>query len=205
MPKQGLYVITDCVKLDPRTLIDKTGQILAAGVSILQYRDKSEQQTRRYHTALKLRELCNRTGTIFLINDDVQLAINSGADGVHLGRDDSPYKEARSVLGTDAIIGISCYNEIQAARTAQEQGADYIAFGAFYSTGTKTGTVQASPALLAMAKSELYIPVVAIGGITPDNGRTLIDAGADMLAVISSIYDDDDPGKVVLKFNALFQ
>ena len=205
MPTRGLYVITDYGKLDPLALIGKTEKILAAGISILQYRDKSEDQARRLDTAQKLGELCNRAGTIFLINDDVQLAIETGADGVHLGRDDCPFTEARALLGDDAIIGISCYNEIQAARAAQLQGADYIAFGAFYPTRTKTGTVQARPELLTQAKSELTVPVAAIGGITPDNGRTLVEAGADMLAVISSVYEVDEPGPVVLKFNALFQ
>lgn len=202
---KGLYVITDCNRLDSQMMLDRTEKILETGISVLQYRDKTDDQARHFDMALTLREMCDRTATMFVINDDIRLAYDTGADGVHLGKDDSPFDEARSLLGVNAIIGISCYNDIQAARRAQTQGADYIAFGAFYQTRTKTGTVEASPSLLTKAKAELSIPVVAIGGITPDNGYALIEAGADMLAVISSVYDTDDPGQVVSTFNALFQ
>ena len=201
---KGLYVITDCGQPDLRTMLDRTGKILEAGVSILQFRDKSDDQSLRRETARALRELCNRTDTVFLINDDVRLAIDACADGVHLGKDDMSYAEARSLLGDGKIIGISCYNDIQAARRAQAEGADYIAFGAFYQTQTKTGTVKAAPELLTTAKAEIFIPIVAIGGINPENGRALVKAGADMLAVISSVYNVDNPGRVVLKYNALF-
>ena len=202
---KGLYVITDCDRLDSNTMFARTEKILEAGISILQYRDKTDDQSRRLQTARTLREMCNNTETIFLVNDDVRLAIDAGADGVHLGKDDSPYTEARSLLGKNAMIGISCYNEIRIARQAQALGADYVAFGAFYQTITKTGTVTARPALLTAAKEELAVPIVAIGGITPENGRDLIHAGADMLAVISSVYYADDPVQVVLTYNALFQ
>ena len=201
---KGLYVITDCNQPDSAVLIGKTEKILDAGISILQYRDKSDDQQWRLHTARMLGQMCNRTGAIFLINDDVRLAMDSGADGVHLGKDDMSIDTARSLLGDSAIIGISCYNDIEAARLAQIQGADYVAFGSFYQTQTKTGTVNAWPGLLSKAQEELSIPIVAIGGITPENGRVLIEAGADLLAVISSVYNADDPDQVVLKFNTLF-
>lgn len=186
-------------------MLARTEKILEAGISVLQYRDKSADQARRLETARTLREMCSRTGTIFVINDDIRLALDSGADGVHLGKDDSPSGEARHLLGDNAIIGISCYNEFQAARRAQAQGADYIAFGAFYQTRTKTGTVKARPALLTKAKAELSVPVVAIGGINLENGAALVEAGADMLAVVSSVYNTDYPERVVLLFNAMFQ
>ena len=201
---KGLYIITDCNQPDTTALIGKTEKILDAGVSILQYRDKSDDPQRRYDTARTLGAMCIRTGTVFLINDDVHLARDSGADGVHLGKDDMPIDAARSLLGDSAIIGISCYNDIEAARLAQAQGADYVAFGSFFQTQTKTGTVRAWPGLLSAAKKELSIPVVAIGGITPENGLELINAGADLLAVISSVYRVDDPGQAVIKFNQLF-
>ena len=202
---KGLYIITDCNQPDTAALIGKTEKILEAGISILQYRDKSDDRQRRLDMARILGDMCSRTGTFFLINDDVGLAKASGADGVHLGKDDMPVDAARSLLGDSAIIGISCYNDIEAARLAQAQGADYVAFGSFFQTQTKTGTVKALPGLLSAAKKKFSIPVVAIGGITPDNGGELIDAGADLLAVISSVYSVDDPARVILKFNALFQ
>lgn len=202
---KGLYIITDCRQPDPRALIEKTEKILDAGITILQYRDKSDDQQLRLETARTLAGMCHRSGTIFLINDDVRLAMESGADGAHLGKDDMPITEARSLLGDSAIIGISCYNDIKAAQLAQAQGADYVAFGSFYRTQTKTGTVRAWPALLTKAQGELSIPVVAIGGITPANGSELLEAGADLLAVINSVYHADDPAEVVLKFNTLFQ
>lgn len=202
---KGLYVITDCETPDDRTLLQRTEQILAAGVPLLQYRDKSADPARRYARARALKELCRRTDTIFLVNDDIRLAADTGADGVHIGRDDPPIAAARQLLGTDAIIGVSCYNEYQRAREAQAAGADYVAFGAFYPTRTKGGTVKADPDLLHRARPELSVPIAAIGGITPANGGHLIAAGADLLAVVNSVYGADDPGQAVLKFNRLFQ
>ena len=202
---KGLYIVTDCGQPDVATLIGKTEKILDTGIAILQYRDKSDDQRLRHQTAQTLKDMCYRTGTDFLINDDVRLAMDIGADGVHLGKDDMPVDAARSLLGDSAIIGISCYNDIQAARQAQARGADYVAFGSFYQTRTKSGTVRAWPGLLSAAKEELSVPVAAIGGITHENGRELIDAGADLLAVVSSVYHVDDPVQAVLKFNTLFQ
>ena len=203
--RQGLYVITDCEKLDYRTMLHCTEKILATGVLLLQYRDKSGDYARRYERAGTLKELCHRTDTIFLINDDIQLAADIGADGVHIGRDDPPLAAARQLLGIDAIIGVSCYNDYQRARDAQAAGADYIAFGAFYPTRTKGGTVKADPDLLRRARPGLSVPIAAIGGITPTNGGQLIEAGADLLAVVSSVYAADDPAQAVLEFNLLFQ
>lgn len=202
---KGLYVITDCDKLDFQTLLSCTEKILATGVLLLQYRDKSTDRTRRFERASELKDLCQRTDTIFLINDDIQLAADIGADGVHIGRDDPSIGAARQLLGTDAIIGVSCYNEVERARDAQTAGADYVAFGAFYPTRTKDGTVKAGPDLLRRARSELSVPIVAIGGITPDNGGHLIAAGADLLAVVNSVYGADNPTQTVLKFNTLFK
>jgi len=204
-PTTGLYVITDSDRLDFPTLCQKTEAILEAGGPILQYRDKAADPVTRRKRALALQKLCAEHATLFLVNDDVQLARDIGADGVHIGQDDSSYLTARQLLGDQASIGISCYNSLELALTAQSQGADYIAFGAFFSTSTKNHTVPAGLELLRRAKTVLTIPVVAIGGITPDNGSELLQAGADLLAVASSIYASTDPAQVVLKFKQLFQ
>jgi len=200
---RGLYVITDCQRLDFPALYRITEDILVAGVPVLQYRDKSTEPKIRRERALSLQDLCKRHNTLFVVNDDVHLAQDIGAAGAHIGQDDMPFARARLMLGEPAIIGVSCYNRLELARTAQSQGADYIAFGAFFSTLTKKATVPAGLDLLRLAKSELTLPVVAIGGITPENGAALIQAGADLLAVASSIYGSDDPVRTVEKFNTL--
>jgi thiamine-phosphate pyrophosphorylase len=203
-PGRGLYVITDSERLDFPELYRRTEAILAAGVPVLQYRDKTAGPVPRRERALALRRLCDRHGTLFLINDDVQLARDIGGAGVHIGADDMSYDEARRLLGKSAIIGVSCYNRLDLAQDAQEQGASYVAFGAFFSTRTKLRTVPADTELLVRARTLARIPIVAIGGITPENGSTLLRAGADLLAVASGIYGSDDPGRVVCKFNVLF-
>ena len=204
-PTTGLYVITDSERLDFPKLCQKTEAILEAGVPILQYRDKAADPATHRKRALTLQKLCAEHWTKFLVNDDVQLARDIGADGVHLGQDDAPYLTARRLLGDQAIIGTSCNNNLELALKVQVLGADYIAFGAFFSTRTKKRTVPAGLELLRRAKTELTIPVVAIGGITPDNGGDLLQAGANLLAVASSIYSSSEPAQVVLKFKQLFQ
>ena len=204
-PASGLYVITDSDRLDYPTLYQRTKAILKAGVPVLQYRDKTATREIRHDRARALLDLCDKHGTLFLVNDDVQLAQDTGADGVHVGQEDTPYPEARQLLGEQAFIGISCYNRLEPALAAQSQGADYIAFGAFYSTRTKNQTTPARPELLRRARPVVSIPIVAIGGITPENGGELLQAGADLLAVASSVYNSVDPTEVVLKFNKMFQ
>jgi thiamine-phosphate pyrophosphorylase len=129
---------------------------------------------------------------VFLINDDLELAIASGAAGVHLGRDDADILNARKKMPVDSLIGITCYNEIERARRAAAQGADYIAFGSFFPSPTKPDAVHADLGLLRLARCELSLPVVAIGGISPENGAALVHAGADMLAVISAVFAAPD-------------
>jgi len=202
--QRGLYVITDCVNLDTGGLLHKTGLILEAGVPALQYRDKTPDASIRLERARALQQLCAGHNTVFLINDDVELAARIGADGVHIGREDAGYEQSRARLGQDAIIGVSCYNQLERALLAQENGADYVAFGSFFPTKTKNTGIRAYPELLVQARHRLTVPVVAIGGITPENGAGLIEAGADLLAVVSSVYSSDDPRQAVAEFNALF-
>ena len=200
---RGLYAITDSDNLSTQELLPVTEEILRAGVAALQYRDKSGNHDKRRYEADRLRELCDEHNCLFIINDDVQLAKETGSDGVHLGRDDCDYKTARDELGPDVIIGVSCYDRLEAAQDAVADGADYVAFGSFYPTMSKQKTATAEPAIIIRAKERISVPIVAIGGITPANCKILVESGADLLAVISSIYRADDPYSTVKEFNRL--
>jgi thiamine-phosphate pyrophosphorylase len=200
---RGLYVITDHEIPDFKTLYSITEEILRRGVFAIQYRDKSVNSDERYKHACELQKLCASYGTPFIINDDIDLAEQIGSDGVHLGKDDIDCKAARARLGKTPLIGVSCYNSLQRAAQAVEDGADYIAFGAMFPTQSKANTTQAAPGLITTTKQEYNIAVAAIGGITPENCRPLIEAGADILAVIGSVYRAQDPGAVVDTFNKL--
>ena len=202
---KGLYVITDCDRLSTDSLLAVTEEILRAGVVALQYRDKSGNHARRKYEAAELWQLCREHDCLFIINDDLQLAVLTGSDGVHLGREDCDCKTARNELGPGAIIGVSCYNSLGMALAAQEDGADYVAFGSFFPSPSKQNTVTAEPDIIKRAKANISLPVAAIGGITPANCRALIEHGADMLAVISSIYQAQDPYSTVMEFNRLLK
>jgi thiamine-phosphate pyrophosphorylase len=134
-------------------------------------------------------------GGVYIVNDDPQLARAVGADGVHIGRDDASITAARELLGPERIVGVSCYGDLAAARDAVAQGADYVAFGSFFASSTKPHAPRADPALLREARA-LGVPLVAIGGIDADNVRSLIDAGADAVAVISDVFDHAQPEDV---------
>ena len=203
--KKGLYVVTDHQHLKFGELISKTELILQAGISALQYRNKNAPGEQKRSEATELKQLCLKYDTCFIINDDVELAKELEADGVHLGENDASCVTARGQLGNQKIIGVSCYNDLDRAERAVTSGADYIAFGAMYPSAIKANTKQASPELIGIAKQKYPIAVVAIGGITPDNCDPLIMAGADLLAVISSVYLADDPGAITDQFNRLMK
>jgi len=140
----------------------------------------------------------------FLINDDAELAAELGADGVHVGQEDMTAKAARAIVGKDAIVGVTCHNSRHLAMEAAEDGADYVAFGAFYPTATKDAKTKADPEILEAWSTMTLVPCVAIGGITTDNAQPLIDAGADFLAVVAGVWDHPDgPARAVQAFNAL--
>lgn len=201
LPARGLYAITD----GPRDDLQAAARLaLEGGTSILQYRDKTRDAQRRLHEARALVAVCGEFKAPLIINDDLQLAHASGAAGVHLGEADAAIADARAVLGKDAIIGVSCYDSLQRARAAAESGADYLAFGAFFPTMSKVGTRHASPSLLQDARA-FGLPLVAIGGITPDNGGPLIAAGADFLAAISALFAARDVRAAARQFTALFE
>ena len=200
---RGLYAITDCENLSTDRLLSVTEDILRAGVVALQYRDKSGDHAKRKYEAAALRQLCRGHDCLFIINDDVRLAELVNSDGVHLGREDCGCKIARNRLGPEAVIGVSCYNSVEMALAAADDGADYVAFGSFYPSSSKQGTVSAEPDIIKQAKLKITLPIAAIGGITAANCKILIESGADLLAVISSIYHAEDPYSTVKEFNRL--
>ena len=192
-PQSGLYAITDEHLLpDDRSMHDIVEQMLEGGACVLQYRDKSSDHDKRLRQALMLKELCHRYQIPLIINDDIELALESGADGVHLGQQDDVLVKARNRLGQQRIIGISCNGDLELARTAQRDGADYVAFGRMFPTQTKADALPCELSVLSEAAAELKVPIVAIGGITLDNAPQLVAAGAHQLAVINNLITAPD-------------
>lgn len=198
----GLYAIADAVQLAPVSLLDAVAQAIDGGATIVQYRDKSVRPNRSQ--AEDLARLCQGRGVPLIVNDDIELALRIGAAGAHLGRDDAPLAQARQRLGSQAIIGISCYSQLDRALRAAAEGADYVAFGSFYPSATKPAAQRASLELLREARQRLRIPIVAIGGITPENGAALVAAGADALAVIKGLFAQVDVRAAARRYAALF-
>lgn len=196
----GLYAITNGPRPD---LLEVAEQALAGGARLLQYRDKTTDRPRRLNEACALAALCRRHDAGLIVNDDVQLALDSRAHGVHLGADDAGIASARAILGDKAVIGASCYDNVDRARRLAEAGADYLAFGAFFPSPTKPLAPRASLSRLHDARS-LGLPLVAIGGINLDNGRKLVAAGAQFLAVISAVFDASDVQQAARSFQSLF-
>jgi len=201
---KGLYLISNHDQHDDEKLSDDAEEALATGVRVLQYRDKSGDADKRLRQAENLRKLTQQYDCLLLINDDIDLAKQVDADGVHLGKDDGNIDHARALLGSDAIIGASCYNQFERAVQASQRGADYVAFGRFFASATKPAALQANTGLLQQARQQLDLPVVAIGGITHDNALQLIEAGADMLAVINGVFAQHDIRKAAQQFQRLF-
>lgn len=199
----GLYAIADTDYLPEQRLLEAVGQAIMGGARIVQYRDKSTSAGRRRRQAQRLSALCRTHNVVFVVNDDVALAETVGA-GVHLGREDTDPRQARARLGPGAIIGVSCYNEVPRAISAQAQNCSYVAFGSFFSSPTKPGAVSADATLLHSARGAVDIPIVAIGGITPENGGRLIEAGADALAVIAGLFGTTDIAGAARRYAALF-
>lgn len=170
---------------------------------MLQYRDKTHDAARRLHEACALVEIGKEFSVPLIVNDDVELALACGAAGVHLGEDDHGIAEARAELGGEAIIGVSCYDSPQRAREAAAAGADYLAFGAFFPSATKPGARRAKPDVLRDAR-KFGVPLVAIGGITAENGGSLIEAGADFLAVVSGVFGTTDIRAAARRYAELF-
>lgn len=190
-PRRGLYLITP-EAADTERLLERVAGILPARPALLQYRSKHPSDSVRLEQAQALAALCASHGVALIINDDVALAQRVGAAGVHLGCDDVAPASARATLGEQAILGASCYDELALAERAVAAGASYIAFGAFFVSPTKPHARRASIELLR-ASAHLAVPRVAIGGITADNAELLVRAGADLIAVISGVFDAPGP------------
>jgi thiamine-phosphate pyrophosphorylase len=200
----GLYAITPDL-LDTDALVDATKQVLAGGAQLIQYRNKIADQTLLREQAKQLLKHCRAYGIPLIINDHLEIAIELDADGLHVGQDDISVSTARHQLGRDKIIGVSCYNRLDFATQAQEEGADYVAFGAFYTSVTKLNTVTASIDLLCQAKQKIAVPVVCIGGINLNNAIRLIEHGCDAIAVSNALFQVKAIQSSAQQFSGLFK
>lgn len=201
---RGLYAITpDCA--DRSRLLADVEAALAGGCRIVQYRDKISTKPEQVARARALRELTRRYAATLLINDDLALAALIDADGVHLGQDDGNLIAARAILGPGKILGASCYADFALAEAARATGADYVAFGAVYPSPTKPHAPRAGTDLFTRARTELGATSCAIGGITLDNAPPLIAAGADLLAVISDLFNAPDIAARAAQYQRLLE
>ncbi len=200
-PMRGLYAITQTDNKSISQVIAEVEAALQGGAVVVQYRDKHPIDAP--FLARKLLSICHDHQVPLLINDSVELALMVGADGVHLGKDDGDIAIARHQLGSEAIIGVSCYNDLEKAKAAVAAGADYVAFGRFFPSGSKPLAAPAEIATLVKAKQNIKVPIVAIGGILPENAGQLLAAGADLLAVIGGIFDHE-PRHTAQQFHKLF-
>ena len=199
--KSNLYAITDSQLLPGDKLFYAVADALKGGCKLVQYRDKSSDHARRVFEAKSLLNLCNQHQAQLLINDDVELAQEVGAQGVHLGQGDTNPVAARLILGSSAIIGVTCHDSLDLAQQAIKDSANYIAFGRFFQSNTKPDARPAPISLISEARAQFgKIPIAVIGGITLDNGKQLLDAGADMLAVCHSLFSADDISAQAKKF-----
>jgi len=197
-----LYAITPD-EPDTAELLRKVRLALQGGARVLQYRNKVADAALRLEQAIALRKLTHEYSVPLIINDDAMLALQVDADGVHLGGEDDSVAVARAVLGSAKLMGVSCYNRMELAHEAVRQGADYVAFGSFFASSVKPDAVVASPDLLRQARREIALPLVAIGGITVNNGAQLLEAGADALAVISAVFGAMDIQDAARQFSLL--
>ncbi|TXL70412.1 thiamine phosphate synthase [Vineibacter terrae] len=201
-----LYLITPPSIAHPALFADELRGALDGGdVAVLQLRLKEVPDDVVARTADVLRPICQQRGVAFIMNDRPDLALKLDCDGVHVGQQDAPYADARRLLGPDRIVGVTCKASRHLAMEAAEAGADYVAFGAFFTSSTKEATTPASPDILAWWSEIMTVPSVAIGGITADNCRPLVEAGADFLAVANGVWaHPDGPTQAVRRFNAVF-
>lgn len=198
---KGLYAITES---DSENLLEKARLAFEGGVKILQYRNKSADEKTKLKEAAELALLCREYAACFIINDDIELAKAVGADGVHLGREDGNIEDAKKLLGNEAVIGVTCYQDINNALEAERLGATYVAFGSFFASPSKPDAPRADLSLIRKAKHQLSLPVCCIGGITLENMDPLLEEGADMLAVISSLFAADDIKATAQQFSSRF-
>ena len=202
---KGLYAITDEQLMSKKDFAQKSEAALQGGARIIQYRDKSNDTQKRFQQASLLTSLCRQYDAICIINDDIELARSVAADGVHLGRHDISITRARQILGDDTIVGISCYDDIELALAAEKNTADYVAFGAMFTSKTKPDAINTDLEIISRAKQKLSIPVCTIGGITDKNIDRLIQQGTDMAAVINNLFATDDIKKAATILSQRFK
>ena len=200
--KCRIYLITPPL-IDIKTFPDKLNSAMQGGdIACLQLRLKGANDYQVKKASEILIPICQEYGVAFIVNDSPEIAAEMGADGVHIGIEDTPYQEARKILGEDTIVGVSCYDSRHYAMVAAEQGADYVAFGAFYPTNTKVPRAKAKIELLRWWNEVMIVPSVAIGGITEKNCYNLVNAGTDFIAVIGSVWNNKySPEKAVKILN----
>lgn len=182
---KGLYVLSDDSLTPPQTILAQMKEVLEFGISIIQLRDKTRSDAELEPIARDLQKLCKEHGATFIINDRINLAQKIGADGVHIGIEDGSLHEARLLL-PHAIIGVSCYGDLERAKEAVEGGADYVAFGSFFPSPTKPHSKTVPLEIIQKAKAELSVPICVIGGINSENIHLVKDA--DMISVVSAAY-----------------
>lgn len=200
---RGLYLVTPDWD-DTARLLDVTRAALDAGAAMVQYRHKQASPEQRREQGAALLALCRRYSRPLIINDHLDLCLTLGADGLHVGGTDLSVADARAALGPDPIVGASCYGDLALAHAAWRAGASYVAFGGFYPSPVKRYSFVTAPSLVAEARARIDLPVVVIGGMTPENAAPLVALGADMVAAITSVYGEDDPGEATRRFDALY-
>jgi thiamine-phosphate pyrophosphorylase len=200
---KGLYLVTPDWD-DTQKLLHVTEEALRGGAALVQYRHKTASAELRREQAECLLALCRSYQRPLIINDHVELCVALDADGVHVGGTDASAAQVRAALGPQKIVGASCYGDLQLARDAHAAGASYVAFGGFYPSCVKKYPVTTSPDIIAQAKAEIALPVVVIGGMTPQNAKPLVKQGADMVAAISSVYMAGSPEQAARAFADLF-
>ncbi len=205
LPGRGLYAVLNAAGNTPEQAGAKAAQALQGGVVLMQYRHKHGDAKDRLRGAIAVLRETARAGVPLLINDDVELARQIGAAGVHLGRGDQAIKLARHKLGTNAIIGATCHASVAYAQQCLTDGADYVSFGRFYTSTTKPDAPAATLQVLSDARQHCDCPVVAIGGINADNGARLLTAGANILAVSGALFESAYITRAARELNELFR
>ncbi|HZP12096.1 MAG TPA: thiamine phosphate synthase [Nevskiaceae bacterium] len=205
MQLRGLYAITsDAICRSRELLVGSVAEAIAGGATLIQYRDKVSAPADRLANAKALAQLCRTRAVPLIVNDDPSIAVESGADGVHLGRADASLAQARQICGDRKIIGVTCANSLERALAAAQASASYVAIGRFYPSRTKPDAPQATLDLLRSVRAGVAGPICAIGGITPDRVPELIDAGADCVAAIEGVFGTPDVRSAAAAYAAHF-
>lgn len=199
----GLYAITPELE-NTSDLLDKTRQVLEGGAQLIQYRNKSANRILLREQAGLLLQLCREYTVPLIINDYLDLTIEIGADGLHVGQHDAAIAKARNQLGDNKIIGASCYNNLGLALQAEKEGADYVAFGAFFPSLTKPNTVSVTMNLIGEAKNKITVPIIGIGGIRLTNARKVIQSGCVAIAVCNDLFQSGNIKAKAAQYAQLF-